>query len=353
MVRLRPGCKEGFPELLFLVRPYMRDTSVCGVGVGLLDPYHAASNGPEIPMSRVFETLLAALAFSACLATGATAAHAQTVPPPDTPPPSPRIGEANADALFEAAYTLQSQGHFSSATALYKQVLQEDPDREDARKRLSECLAAQGYFDEASRIAAGGLVNPNIGASIATITEDDADDETVEVRVQVTEDKPPPARAATSSRPFTSNFRADQKLGFTVNGFGPTLGIGLGANYIPHWLLAVDAGFGGIMWPGAFGMTGAIAASFQAELMPIPFFVTPTIGAGFTWAWGSSADELPGYRVQPRLDQVRFMPYWSVGVRVDAPNDMFFTAAAHFTYDDRGLSPQIVPYPGFRVGFRL
>ena len=276
-----------------------------------------------------------------------------------------RLGQTSSETLFAAAWTLQEQGQFASATALYKHVLQMTPGHAEARSRLAECYAALGYFDEAERILSGGVINPDIGARVEQSVP--GEPAPAEIKIVVQEAPPPgaetkiqprqPSEAAktpeSSARKGVPNPRSEATRGGAIAALGPTLGLGVHLNLVPRWMLQIDLGIGGVVWANNFGyLEGAGSTFVGISLMPLPTVVTPTLGVGVALAFGELASSLPGIPVWSAPDRLHFLPYWTVGIRVDTPKRIFFTADVSFVPEEDD-SPEIVPIPGFRFGLRL
>jgi hypothetical protein len=166
------------------------------------------------------------------------------------------------------------------------------------------------------------------------------------------------ARTAQPAKPaLDRNPRARARLSAAAVLYGPPQGLGLSVEYLPHWVAGFGFGVGGT----ARLINNAVplaAGTVHAEinLMPVPFMVTPLIGAGFGFTFGPLAENLPGLagRAPDRDQYIRLLPYLRFGVRVDLRRRFFLVGDFVLVPDNRiEQGSGLHPIPGLRIGFNL
>lgn len=169
--------------------------------------------------------------------------------------------------------------------------------------------------------------------------------------------------AATSDRPVSltrrgwSNPRALRRVSAGVVAFGPTPGLGLVAEYLPHWIAGFGFGVGGgVRLVSDGSLLGAGTLFTEIALLPVPFVVTPVLGAGFAVTLGPLADYLPGFAGSPpkRDEFLRLMPYGRLGLRVDLRRNIYLAGEIVLAPDNRfDQGGKTHPLPSLRLGFSV
>ena len=164
-----------------------------------------------------------------------------------------------------------------------------------------------------------------------------ADPQTPEARVERTRRRNPRSRGKLAAA-------------FALGGSTATLG---GVFELrPHWLGSLNVGLGGFLVSAAGrGVLGAAAISFEGQLSPIPWRLTPLLGAGVMIVAGPAASAIDAVLWSPlESDRVRVVPYGLIGARYDANKRLWFSLSARVAPSSRYFA---VPLPGGRIGLRF
>jgi hypothetical protein len=272
-------------------------------------------------------------------------APAEPLPEPEPPQVDLARGEAT---LYAEGYEAFAAGDFATAALYFEEVLRRRPSHPSARNYLVECYLALGFDDAAGAIREGGV--PGGEATPIERPRDESVKKAQDERFEAEEAEPELTEEEKAHRrnPRTRGFGS---IAFQL--FGPSIGPGFAAEFRPHWLFSIGGGAGGIGIITNSGNTGLGAVFLEGTIRPIPFRLTPTIGVGVTMAAGQDAWRLDSFsRSLAGSGRVRFVPWFSFGLRYDAPNKLFLSTAVALIPTGNASQP-LLPFPGFRVGARF
>lgn len=179
----------------------------------------------------------------------------------------------------------------------------------------------------------------------------------VVVATQQPQAPPSDGRAVQARETGRRNPRASRRWSAAAAGFGPTHGLGVVAEYLPHWVAGFGLGVGGAMrkiGDGALLGSGTVFA--EIAILPVPFAVTPVIGAGFAITMGPLAEYLPGFAGSPpkRDEFLKLVPYGRFGLRVDLRRGVYLAGEIMLAPDNRfAQGGGTHPLPSFRIGFNF
>ncbi len=271
-------------------------------------------------------------------------AHAPPIPPaPPAPtePPAPAVDLARSTgALYADGYQRFSQGDFGSAALLFEEVLRREPRHPSARNYLVECYAATGRDDDAARARDGGVPEGEATA---------APKATATVRPT-----PEPSPADEEARRLHLNPRRRGMGGAGLGLLGPTVGLGIWAEFRPVWLLSITGGVGGLGIRRESGSRSGIAAAFaEFNLMPVPFRLTPILGVGVSVLGGPATWQVDSYaRALGSRGNARGLVYLVLGLRYDTARGLFLSAGVGLVPTGRAPGA-FTPWPGVRFGLRF
>lgn len=247
----------------------------------------------------------------------------EAVPPQmdaEPPPPPPEALPDDVDTLYRGGYSRFAAGDLSGAEQWLEAALAREPDHEGARGYLIETKLLLGKDDEAASLRAGEPL--------------------------VVEPEPEPQPEDPDVRKRRLNPRAFDKATVGLGIAGPVVSVGVYAALEPSWFFSLKGGAGiGI------GTAGAVFA--EAQLLPVPFRLTPLVGVGATALLGPGA-----WRIDSRMAgaaparNVRLVPYGLLGLRYDALKPLSvegFVGVAPAARVGYGL----IGYGGVRIGWRF
>lgn len=303
---------------------------------------------------------------------------------------------AEAADLYERGLAAFRDGQISVASAHFRGALAADPDHHRARSYLIECLLLQGNDDEARAVAEGrddARVPPpvdrlppdepvddgRVEAADEPMTEAEAAERREEAARMQGEAR---ARHATEAEARRFNqeqarsqaaaraeLEAEQKairkreraarfnprsLSHVAGGvaFGGSAGaIGGFGEFRLHWTGALQVGIGGFLVRRGDDVDPAVTLSVEGQLNPIPFRLTPVIGAGVVTVLGDGASALDGILAGASRGDARLIPYALFGARYDFRKHLWFALSVRLAPSP---SPRFVmPMPGARIGLRF
>lgn len=300
---------------------------------------------------------LAALALLATLALAPSAALAQDDPSgsegfppppgepitPDDAQPAPAVDLAQpSSTLYTTGYELFADGLFGTAALYFEELLRRKPDHPSARNYLVECYLAVGRDEDAAAVRDGAV--PQGEATPAA--------EHVAAPPEDPEPEPEPELSEDERR----DRRNPRRLGFAALALqvgGPSIGLGLWAEFKPHWFVSIAGGLGGIGVLRDDGEGGIGAGFVEAALMPVPLRVTPVFGMGAVVLAGPDVwllDTVSGGFAG--AGERRAAAYIILGLRYDARRPFFLSAGVGLIPTGEMTRP-FLPYPGLRVGLRF
>jgi hypothetical protein len=224
------------------------------------------------------------------------------------------------DVLYEEGQVLFARLEFDAAAGRFEEVLRRENDHEGARNYLVESLRALGRQEDADAVLAGA----NPPGDPTPVPEEE--------------------RAACSRNP-----RADRRFSAGLGIGGPDVGFGVWAEYRPHWLVGIGAAVGGLVLVEGDRATGVGSVALGADLLPIPFVVTPVVGVGLAAVFGDAL-----WRVDAMTKPLatgtdfRLLPYLSLGARADLGRLQLQGGVWLVPTGDR--TRPFLPVPGARVG---
>ena len=271
-----------------------------------------------------------------------------SAPPPPPPPasevtpPAPTVDlERGTGTLYADGYERFSRGDFPIAALLFEEVLRREPRHPSARNYLVECYSAQGREEDATRVRdgeppRGEATAPAAPKATATVREDSETKEQAEAR-----------RSG-------FNPRRNGMGGVGLGLLGPTVGVGIWAEFRPLWLVSISGGIGGVAIKRDSGVRTGIGAVFgEVALLPVPFRLTPMLGVGFTVLSGPAAWQVDGYaRALAGRGNARGVLYVLLGVRYDSARGFFASGGVGLIPTGRAPGA-FTPWPGFRFGARF
>ncbi len=280
----------------------------------------------------------------------AEGAAAEEAPPDVSEPAGPAL-DRKTSILYAGGYKAFASGDLRGALPLFEEVLRREPDHPTARNYLVECLMALGRVDEGRLIAEGGTVGgePTPVAGEAPSPSG---------RQEIARDGGKSTQSASEGslplyRRPSFNPRIEGKGGVGLGILGPAVGLSAFAQYRPHWLLTLIGGIGGLGLYTSEGGDGMGAFFGEAQLLPIPWRLTPVIGVGFSAFAGPLAWQLDTLHVASlAAPGLRLFAYGILGLRYDSPSNYFISGGVGFM--PTGEWPSfLVPFPGFRAGVRF
>ncbi len=294
--------------------------------------YTAAMNWP-LPCFLVFVLVLA-------LSGDLRAEHEQT--------------ELSVQHLFAQGYQLFAVGEFESAAGLFQQVLRVDPHHVSARNYLKESLSLLARRDREQQSHSG----PDSYDDRAPPSSYQAPPSTAEPAAEGSREPAAYARASSVRSQSSPNPRADSKGSIALGIVGPTLGLGVAVQGRPHWAVAVGGGAGGLGVLRAGEGSGIFALYAEAQVLPIPWRLTPVLGVGISVLMGALVTEVDLQGVSAAGQGLaRVLPYVLLGVRYDAPIGLWVSGGIGLVplvvVVDGEAVPSALPFPGFRLGMNL
>lgn len=243
-------------------------------------------------------------------------AHA-TAPSADDPLAQP------TDALYAAGLSAFEQLDFAGAVPFFEEVLRREADHSGARNYLVESLLNLERAEAAAAIREGA-VPP--GEPTAVVV--------------------PPAEPKTKR---SHNPRADRRFTAGVALGGSAVGVGVFAEFRPAWMVAVSGGFGGLPLIEGRSVTGIGAVHLQADILPVPFYVSPVVGAGIAAAFGDAIWRTDGFlKAAVTGPDFRLVPYVQVGARLDVGR--MHLSGGIWLVPTGDLAWPLLPLPGARLG---
>ena len=277
---------------------------------------------------------------------------AETGSPSEVVEPAPDLDRPTA-TLYTEAHGFFNEGRFGAAVPLLEEVLLREPQHPTARNYLVECHRALGRDAEADSILAGDLP-PRVpraaeapaggGAASWALPEHPVPTAPPELTEAEKADRDEERRRSRNPRAF-------RKMSAGLGIVGPTVGLGGWVEARPHWLVAIHGGVGGLAVVRSSGSNdGLLSLHIQADFTPIPWRISPVIGAGLAGLFGSMAWNLDGLVESLVLrPNARLVPYLNVGGRLDLPQRFQVEVAVALAPTGNIRAP-ILPIPGVRLG---
>jgi len=289
-------------------------------------------------MSRLFLCILLASVYAAGLPSAAQAGD--------------EVAEASASELFATGYQLFIAGDFKAAAGMFQRVLRVEPGHLSARNYLKESLhlLARGAAD--GSMSQGASDQDNLSQEFAP--EPVPAGEGPEAgRDPATYTKVSQVRKKSSHNP-----RSDDKGSLALGIVGPTLGLGVAVQARPHWAVSIGGGAGGLVVLQGGEESGVFAVYGEAQVLPVPWRLTPVFGVGVSVLVGSFVSQIDARGVNGAGQGLgRVLPYLVMGVRYDAPFGLWASGGIgivpSIVISDGEAVPAAVPIPGFRLGVNL
>ena len=262
------------------------------------------------------------------------------------------VAETASNELFAKGYQLFVGGKFEAAAGIFQRILRADAGHLSARNYLKESLHLLARMDPERR-------SPQVEASEEDAPEDAREQpepsrqETGGSRAKPTYTKVTRERSRSSHNP-----RGDGKGSIALGILGPTLGLGVAVQARPHWAVSVGGGMGGFVVIQGGEESGLLAVYGEAQVLPIPWRVTPVFGVGLSVLVGSFVPQVAARGVAGAGQGLgRVLPYIVMGVRYDAPFGLWVSGGIGIVpsivvSDGEGV-PSALPIPGFRLGVNL
>ena len=285
---------------------------------------------------------------------------------------------AAAERVFLEGHELFARGEFEAAASLFQQAIRHDPEHLSARNYLKEvtflllkfqgaasppmsdldaaappAAAAEPGQQPSTALEAGASASPGSPSSdLSTASAEHGS------RAPPPQGRSPSSTAPAKRRTDPRNPRSRGGAALGLGLFGPSLGLGGVVQARPHWLVAIGAGLGGLMVIRGDQESGAFGLFIEAQLLPVPWRLTPLVGVGLTLVVGSLAEEVDERGYASLADGTgRLLPYLSLGLRYDAPSGFWASGGLGLVPAivlRSGVAiPSVLPIPGFRIGVRL
>jgi len=262
--------------------------------------------------------------------------------------------ETSVQHLFAQGYQLFAVGEFEAAAVVFQRTLRVAPNHLSARNYLKESLSLLARSRGKQENRSGADVH-NEAAQPPVSQAPPREGEPMD------EQPREPSGYAEVSRvrsPSSQNPRADSKSSLALGIVGPTLGLGVALQGRPHWAVALGGGLGGLGILRAGEGSGIFALYAEAQVLPVPWRLTPVFGVGLSVLVGSLVTEvdLQGVSALGR-GPGRVLPYIVLGVRYDAPIGLWASGGVGLlpllVVIDGEAIPSVLPFPGFRLGVNL
>ena len=159
-------------------------------------------------------------------------------------------------------------------------------------------------------------------------------------------------RLKKEARRLARNPRRASHLAAGLGIGGAAATVGVFAELRPTWLGSGVFGFGGFLVQQDGDLLAALALSGEVQLSPVPWRLTPLVGAGLLGFVGSGAHVLDNalWSLPTSREALRVVPYALVGLRYDFKKRVWFSLSAR-------LAPSpvlgVMPMPGLRLGLRF
>ncbi len=272
--------------------------------------------------------------------------------PPEEPPPPPPAVDLNRGTatLYAEAYELFGAGDLAGALPLFEEVVRREPDHPSARNYLVECLMEVGRADDAEAARDGAVPPGPVTAYVPPATKS-GNNAAPPAPVVEAPETPESKKARGDKR----NPRRTSRGGAGLTLLGPGVGLGLYAEFRPHWAVALDGGLGFVLIKSDSGTRSGMAGVWaEASLMPVPFRLTPTIGVGITTLAGGAAWRLDSFaQALAGRNRLRLVGYWHLGLRYDSARGFHVAAGVGFVPTGREPGKAFAPWPGFKFGMRF
>ena len=272
---------------------------------------------------------------------------------------------AEAEELFLLGYGHFKELRLPEARAAFEGALRLDPDHQQARSYLIECLVLDGDLEAARAVA---VAPSEAGPEPVTEPEPQPIPEPGPLVVPLSEPVEPPrqaavvqidehavraaARAAREAKKERRNPRRGEHFGIGLGLGGPAATVGLFAEVRPGWLGSGVFGIGSFLVARDDRIQAAAAVSAELQLSPVPWRLTPLLGVGVVGFAGPGASAIDAALASPGTGRsnVRVVPYGLLGARYDFRKTLWLSVCVRLA-----PSPSLVvmPIPGARLGLRF
>jgi len=259
---------------------------------------------------------------------------------PDAPPLS-------VEELYEDGYRLFAAGRFEEARRQFEAVLARQPRHRFAGNYLQECLSILGASPATTSESApieGEPADPPVAGGEQTGAGAEPQTETVQEATDGEESQ---------VKKQLKNPRSDRQRAVGLGLVGPGVGISVWGQWLPFWFVGVLGGGGGVVPTAASSNAGLGAFFVEAQLLPIPWRLSPLFGVGTTVLLGGLASQVDAIGgVVATAERFRLVFYWLAGVRFDARNGLMLSAGLGFL-PTGDLELPLIPFPSLRAGLRF
>jgi len=266
----------------------------------------------------------------------------------------PDRAELSVQHLFAQGYQLFAVGELEAAAGLFQQVLRVAPDHLSARNYLKESLSLMARRDREQRSQSEADSHHDRAPPPSEPTPPSS----VEPASERSREPADYAKARSVRSRSSQNPRADSKSSLALGIVGPTLGLGVAVQGRPHWSVALGGGVGGLAVLRGGEGSGIFAFYAEAQVLPIPWRLTPVFGVGVSALIGSLVTEVDLQGVSTAGQGLgRVLPYILMGARYDAPIGLWVSGGIGLVplvvVIDGEAVPSVLPFPGFRLGVNL
>ena len=262
------------------------------------------------------------------------------VPPPVDPlPPDEPMDDGWAEAADQPMTEEEAAERREEAARMQEGAWgQDEPMSEDeaaARREEAARMQAEARARHANEAEARRINQEEARAQAAARAELEAEQKAVRKR----------ERAARFNPRSLSHVAGGVAFGGSAGAIG-----GFGELRL-HWTGAMQVGIGGFLVRRGDDVDPAVTLSVEGQLNPIPFRLTPVIGAGVVTVLGDGAPALDGILAGASRGNARLIPYALFGARYDFRKHLWFALSVRLAPSP---SPRFVmPMPGARIGLRF